>query len=348
MLTAAIDRYVVAVGRPRPDPLVRIWSCNLEAAGEFSIAHLCPDDRPDWTSYVKAVFAMLAQADVTVGGMDLVIASDVPAGAGLSSSAALEASVARAVLQAYPAFIEPLALARLLQRGENEWAKVRCGLLDQFSTIHGRADRVLYLDCASGAHETLSLGSPAPAIVVVDSRVSRQLGHNAPYNTRRRECEQAKAALERQLGRSLAGLCEASLDELERAAPGIPEPPLSRARHVIGEHARVLAARAALTAGDIDRFGRLMEQSHQSSQRFFENSCDALDRLCGLAMQQQGYIGGRLCGAGWGGCTVNLVSASRVNDFVRGMEQAVAGWPAPTPVVHVCYASDGATGQVLG
>ncbi len=347
VLTAAIDRYVVVVGRATPGTQVRIWSCNLELAGEFSAAGLRPDVRPDWTSYVKSVFAMLGGAGVAAGGMDLVIASDVPTGAGLSSSAALEASVARAVLQAYPASIEPLTLARLLQRGENEYAKVQCGLLDQFSTIHGSADRVIYLDCASGAHETLSLGSPAPAIAVVDSRVSRQLGHDAPYNTRRRECEEAKAALERRLGRRLAGLCEATPDDLERAASAIPEPPLSRARHVIGEHERVLAAKAALSEGDIDRFGRLMEQSHRSSQRYFENSCEALDRLCALAAQQPGYIGGRLCGGGWGGCTVNLVAAGAVNDFVDGMEQAVTQWPAPRPVVHVCYASDGATGQTL-
>lgn len=347
VLTAAIDRYVVVVGRATAGTQVRIWSCNLDAAGEFSATALRPEERPDWRSYVKSVFAMLAGAGVAVGGMDLVIASDVPAGAGLSSSAALEASVARAVLQAYPASIEPLRLARLLQRGENEYAKVQCGLLDQFSTIHGQADRVIYLDCASGVHETLSLGSPAPAIVVVDSRVSRQLGHDAPYNTRRRECEEAKTALERQLGRRLNGLCAATPGELEQAASAIPEPPLSRARHVIGEHERVLAARAALIAGDIHRFGRLMEQSHRSSQRYFENSCEALDRLCGLAVQQPGYIGGRLCGGGWGGCTVNLVSAEAVRDFVTGMERAVAQWPDPRPAVHVCFASDGATGQML-
>jgi galactokinase len=347
VLTAAVDRYVVVVGRPTSDPRVRAWSINLEAAGEFPLADLRADDRPDWTSYVKSVFAMLDQADVRAGGMDLVIASNVPAGAGLSSSAALEAAVARAVLQAYPAHIEPLALARLLQRGENEYAKVQCGLLDQFSTIHGQADRVVYLDCASAAHETLSLGTPAPAIVVVDSRVSRQLGHDAPYNTRRRECEQAKAALERELGRRLDGLCAATPAQLEQAAAAIPEPPRSRARHVIGEHERVLAAKAALAEGDVARLGRLMEQSHQSSQRFFENSCDALDRLCLAASGQPGYLGGRLCGGGWGGCTVNLVTADRVDDFRAGMTQAVSQWPDPKPVVHVCFASDGATGHTL-
>ncbi len=347
VLTAAIDRFVAVVGRAGRDTQVRVWSCDRKAHGEFSVTGLRPDDRPDWTSYVKSVFAMLASAGVSVGGMDLVIASDVPAGAGLSSSAALEASVARAVLAACPAFVEPLTLARLLQQGENEFAKVQCGLLDPFSTIHGQADRVIFLDCASGAHEILSLPAPAPALVVVDSRVSRQLGRDAPYNTRRRECEEARAALERRLGRRLNGLCAATPDELQQAASAIPEPPLSRARHVIGEHERVRAARAALTEGDVRRLGRLMEQSHRSSQRYFENSCEALDRLCALATRQPGYIGGRLCGGGWGGCTVNLVAADAVDDFVAGMARALAPWPGPRPVAHVCYASDGAIGRTL-
>ena len=347
VLTAAIDRYMVAVGRPTAERRVRVHSLNLRASGEIPLDDTAPDPRPSWTSYIKSVFAVLAGAGMRTGGMEIVDASDIPVGAGLSSSAAIEAAVARLVLQVYGGTVEPMALAKLLQRGENEYAGVQCGLLDQFSSIHGRADCVLFLDCTTCEHEALPLGPRAPAIVVIDSRVSRKLGRDAPYNFRRGECEEAFACLRRELSRPLTGLCQASMEELDQFAGRIPEPALSRARHVVGEHERVLAAREALAQGDVERLGALMGQSHASSRAYFENSCDALDRLCELAADQPGFLGGRLCGAGWGGCTVNFVAPGDVESFVEGMNRAVAAWPGPRPQVHVCYASDGATARTL-
>ncbi|UCG17859.1 MAG: galactokinase [Phycisphaerales bacterium] len=348
VLTAAIDRYVVAVGRPMARRCVRVHSAKLDRDAEIDLEVLTRDARPDWSSYVKSVFTVLGAAGVEPGGMEVVIASGVPIGAGLSSSAALEAALAMLVLCVRSATIDSVELARLLQRGENEYVGVRCGLLDQFSSLHGQADRLIFLDCTTCEHETLSLGSPAPAIVVVDSRVSREfVGNQAPYNLRREECELAAERLSRALGRTLTGLCRASSEELERYASDIPEPALSRARHVIGEHERVLAARVALKSGDVTRLGALMGESHGSSRRYFDNSCDALDQLCELAAGQGGLIGGRLCGGGWGGCTVNLVESGAVESFVAGMKRAVATLPEPTPQVHVCYASDGASGCML-
>ncbi|MFH0980379.1 MAG: hypothetical protein V2A79_02430, partial [Planctomycetota bacterium] len=320
-------------------------------------------------------FAVLRQAGVAVGGMEVVVTGDVPLGAGLGSSAALETAVAMLILRFHPHSLDTLELAKLLQRGENQFTGVRCGLLDQFSVLHGREDRVIFLHCGTDAHETLILGRSVPAIIICNSGVSRALGQDAPYNLRRAECEQAAMLLGRLLGRPVRRLCEISSAELatvtsgshpacgtgfpagrnnqleglsygnakRRAEPALlPEVLLSRARHVIEEHERVLAARDLLRRGMAHRLGPLLAQSHESSRALFENSCVALDRLCTAAAHQPGCLGTRLCGAGWGGCTVTLVAPDAVDAFLKGMS-AVAG----ASRIEVCYASDGARGWHL-
>lgn len=348
VLTAAIDRHVVAVGRPINDNIVRARSLTFDTPVEFHLDQPPPKPDASWDNYVKSVFAVLRSVGAPVGGVELIIASDVPPGAGLASSAALEAAVAMLVLELYPYSIESLELAALLQRGEHEFTGVQCGLLDQFSSLHGRSDCVIFLDCASLHHEALSLEPRPPAIVICDSGVRRQLGRDAPYNIRRRECEAARQQFSRLLGRALSGLCDVSPAELLEIGSEIPEPILSRARHVIGEHERVIAACDHLRAGQTDRLGALMIESHKSSQKHFDNSCAALDRLCDTAAGRPGYLGGRLCGAGWGGCTVNLVASAAVDDFLDGMRRSLESRPDhAVPELYVCHASDAARAERL-
>ena len=347
VLTAAIDRHVVAVGRPIARPAVRVHSVDLDSSAEFDLDASGSERCTGWAGYVESVFAALRQVGARAGGMEVVVCGDVPLGSGLSSSAAIEAAVAMLILQLHPHRIDKLELARLLQRGENEFTRVRCGLLDQFSSIHGEDDRVIFLDCSTGAHEMLTLGCPAPAIVICNSGVTRELGHSAPYNVRRSECEQSAALLGRLLDRTIPGLCTVSHQELAAAAPHIPEPLLSRSRHVIEEHERVLAARELLRTGSADRLGQLLTKSHESSRSLFENSCAALDRLCAAAARQPGCLGTRLCGAGWGGCTVTLVVADAVDSFVEGMRRWSEASGASAADVQVCYATEGARGWQL-
>ena len=347
VLTAAIDRHITAVGRPIARAVVRVHSMDLESSDEFGLDASGPERRTGWAGYVEAVFAVLRRAGVKIGGMEVVLCGDVPIGAGLSSSAALEAAVAMLILQFHPHPIDTLELARLLQDGENEFTGVRCGLLDQFSSIHGEEDRVIFLDCSTGAHETLPLGRPAPAIVICDSGVTRELGRDAPYNVRRSECEQAAAVLGRLLGRSVAGLCSVSSAELSVVASGIAEPLLSRARHVVEEHERVLAARDLLRTGPAERFGQLLAESHESSRTLFETSCAALDRLCAAAAGQPGCLGARLCGAGWGGCAVALVVSDAVDSFVEGMRTWWGRSGGSAADIQICYATEGAHGRQL-
>jgi len=349
VLTAAIDRYVVAVGRAIDEPVVRALSLDIPAPVEFRLDELSRESGGSWGDYVRCAFAALRWVDAPVGGAEIIVTGDVPAAAGLSSSAALEAAAAMLVLQLYPHPIEPLKLAATLQRGEHEVVGVQCGMLDQFSSLHGRSDCVLFLDCASNEHEALSLGPCPPAIVLCDSNVRRQLRRDAPYNVRRRECEEARQHLSRLLGRKLSGLCEVSSAELRAVQRDVPEPLLSRARHIIGEHERVIVARDYLRAGEAEHLGALMIESHKSSRMHFENSCPALDRLCERAAGQPGHLGGRLCGAGWGGCTVNLVASDAVESFIEGMRRTRGASPGdPPPEIHLCHATDGAQGWRLG
>ena len=342
VLTAAIDRYVVAVGRPAAAPVVRVRSLNFSAAVEFRLDELVPGPPSDWSNYVKAVFAGLREAGVQTGGMDLVFAADVPVGAGLSSSAAFETALAMLILQAHPHPLDRLELARRLQRGEHDFAGVRCGLLDQFSSLFGEDDRLLMLDCGSSTHELLTLPSPSPALVLCHCGVTRALGRDAPYNVRRAECEQAAERLASLLRRPVANLCAVSSVDLERVESELAEPWRSRASHVIGEHERVLAAGAHLRAGELQAFGRLLTASHESSRDQFENSCPALDRLWAAAVRQPGCWGSRLCGAGWGGCTVSLVRPEAVEAFLAAMRAEAA-----VGEIHVCWASRGAEGHPL-
>ncbi|MFH1418702.1 MAG: galactokinase family protein [Planctomycetota bacterium] len=348
VLTAAIDRYVVAAGRPLDEPRVRVRSVHHRETTSFSLDRLTPEPDAGWLAYVKSVFAVLRQAGVKIGGMELAIASNLPLGAGLSSSAALEAAIAMLVLELARRPIDRLELAKGLQRGEHEFAGVHCGLLDQFSVLFGRAGRVLRLDCATCDHEVLALGPDAPALVVCDSRMSRALGRDAPYNLRRSECKQAAERLRSLLNRPISHLCEVTLAELRDLETNLREPLFSRAVHVVSEHERVLAASAHLRAGDSHGLAKLLNASHESSRRWFENSTPALDRLCEIASGQPGFLGARLSGAGWGGAVLALVEPELTDEFVAGMTRdarPTAEFPAPE--IIVCHAADGAAGRLL-
>jgi galactokinase len=341
VLTAAIDRAVVVVGRPCTGDQARVHSEALKATARFSIREPARDPGSGWADYVKGVVVMLQQAGVVVPAFEAVVSSDLPLAAGLSSSAALETATAQFLGCMTRIEIGSKDLALLLQRAENEFVGVRCGILDQFSSIHGRADHLLFLDCATLEHELLPLGDRPPAIVLCDSQTPRSLatGH---YNARRAECEQAAAKLAELLQRPVDRLCSVTEPELAGVESRLPDLARRRARHVLGENERVLRARSALRDHRLAELGRLMAQSQESSRVNFENSTDDLDVLCRIASEQPGCLGSRLCGAGWGGNTVNLVAPAAVEAFesmVAAEFEKASGRP---PIVHVCRAADGA------
>jgi galactokinase len=289
-----------------------------------------PRAQGHWSDYVRGVAVTLEQAGHRIGGANLRIRSDVPMGAGLSSSAAIEVAAALALL---PAPIERVTLAKLCQRAENEFVGVRCGIMDQFIACHARTGHALMLDCRTLEYRFAPL--PAGVKLVIANTMVRHALAVGEYNRRRAECEEGAAYF----GCSLRNVTRA---DLERAAGSLPQAIYRRCRHVIAENARVIAASAALEREDLHTFGKLMDQSHRSLRDDYEVSCVELDTMVEIAAQAPGVYGSRMTGGGFGGCTISLVQEEHVDAFretiVRRYREAV-GLDA---AVYVSGAAEGA------
>jgi galactokinase len=355
VLAAAIDRFTVVAGAPSREPAVTIRSTFSDDVESFGLNAIEPGEPGSWGRYVKGVLlALHADRDWPLTGFDAAIAGDVPIGAGLSSSASLQAAMALCLLQLQSSDAvrrlddaERMALAKLLRRAENDFVGVASGLLDQFSVLFGRADCALMLDCRTEEYERLPLGAPAPAIIVCDSKTSRRLA-DGMYNCRRAECETVVAYFQTRKGdEAVKQLRDVTLEALEDAWNSLDVVGRRRARHVLTENDRVRQGAQALRAGNSAMLGRLISQSHASSRDDFENSSPALDALIDAAERSPGFLGGKLSGAGWAGCTVNLVDADKASEFADSVRVGYAGRTGIEPAVYVCRAADGAGAGAL-
>jgi len=307
VLPAAIDRSTWVAAAPRRDRTLRVASRNL--AGERHIALDAPSRSPDghWSDYAAGVVAQLARHGIPLGGADLLIDSDIPLGAGLSSSAALEVGVARALLAIAGAALAPLELARLCQAAEHEFAGTHCGIMDQYSACFGDEGNLLLLDCRTQRHRPVPL--PARVRLLVCNSMVRHALASGEYNRRRADCSAAVTALQAREAR-IASLRDLGPDDLAPLGRHLEPRLLRRVRHVVGENARVRATAAALQRGDLDECGRLLYASHASLRDDYEVSCAELDALVEAAAGIPGIWGARMTGGGFGGCTVNLVDAA--------------------------------------
>lgn len=321
VLPFAIDRSVIVAWARRDDDGVWVYSADFDEHSRFNLKNVTNAEPGVWANYVRGVASVLAATEMSVGGMEIALTGDVPQGAGLSSSAAIEVAVAGAFRDAYALPIDDVALARLCQRAENEFVGVRSGVMDQFASTVSRRGHALLIDCRTFAHEAVPLHLEAAglAIVIADSGVTRRLVKSA-YNDRRRECAEAGTLLREKLSRpeltSLRDVTVAAMDSLAIGA-GDADRPLRRARHVVTEIARVAATVDALGRDDFATVGALMEESHRSLRDDYEVSSPQLDLLVGLATAQEYVLGARLTGAGFGGYTVNLIRADAHAAFER-------------------------------
>src|SRR5712692_934479 len=332
VLPLAIDLELRLKFQPRADGRVLLRS--REAPGEMvelpapRSPHPSPLPRRrerGWQRYVEGVRDLLGLP----AGMEGAIESDIPVGAGLSSSAALELAVARALVAANGAEWQPVAMARLCQRAEIEYAGNRCGIMDQLAVALGKAEHALLIDCRSLDVKPVPLPADL-AILLCDSAKGRQLVHSA-YNERRAACEEATRLL------GVPALRDAKLDQLDQ----LPEPLAKRARHVVAENQRVLDFVAALRQGDEQRLGQLMYASHASLRDLYEVSSLELDLLVELAAGLPGCAGSRLPGAGFGGCTVSLVEAGQAQPFVHELSARYREHTGLPARAWVCHAVDG-------
>ena len=357
VLAAAIDRSTVVVGWPSKGREARVRSANLGELDVFSVDEIEPESSADtWGRYVRGVtWAIRESYGPLTSGFEAALAGDVPIGAGLSSSASLQAAFALFLAGATlfpssggePDEAARMRLAQTLRRSENEFVGVASGLLDQFSALFGKADHAFVLDCRSLDHESLPLGEPAPAIVVCDSKTSRRLA-DGMYNRRRAECERVVAYFQkRRPDGSIRQLRDVTIDELRDAWSALDPVGRLRARHVLTENDRVIRGANALRSGDLIGFGSLMSASHASSRDDFENSSPALDALFEAAEESPGFLGGKLSGAGWAGCTVNLVQSEDAEAFAESLRTGYDRRTGLVPDVHICHAADGASSRII-
>ncbi len=347
VLSAAIDRETCVAIRPTPvaDRRARVRSLSYSRIEEYTVGRETAARVPgSWLTYVQGVTWALAQTQApALSGFAMLIGGDIPLGAGLSSSASLQAAVAIAIGGSGLIADDPLRmnLAKLLRRAENEFVGVSAGLLDQVSTLFGRADHAITLDCRSLAWERVPIGNPAPAIVVCDSMTSRKLA-DGMYNIRRAECESVVTTIRRRYpSEKIDSLRDVTPEMLNDSWMHLDAIARLRARHVLTENDRVRQGAEALKRGDLARFGQLMSASHASSRADFANSSPALDALIEAAESSPGFLGGKLSGAGWAGCTVNLVEADKAEAFAQRLAHRYEQATQLRPIVHVCKAADG-------
>ncbi|GAB4540609.1 MAG: galactokinase [Anaerolineales bacterium] len=333
----AIDRAAFMALAPREDSCVHVYSLDYQEEVLFSLNDL--QRATGWGEYIKGVAHELLQEGKPLRGFDAILTGDIPRGAGLSSSAAVELAAARAFAAVSDLAWNPVFMAHVAQRAENRWVGVQCGILDQMASAASQAGKAMLLDCRSLQYELV----PVPAsiaIVILDTGTRRGLVHSA-YNERREQCETAAQALHVQ------ALRDATMSDLEKAKDTISAVVFQRARHILAENERTLQAARAMRAGNMKRLGELFNESHASLRDDFEVTNAALNLMTECAQAQSACYGARMTGAGFGGCAIALVDEQNAQAFsavVAEEYQRRSGQPAS---IYVCKPSAGASAEAL-
>jgi galactokinase len=338
-MPAAIEFYCwVAVG-PREDRQLHIYSEEFSAGADADLSSAARQPSKTWSDYPIGVALQLEQAGFRLRGANLLIESEVPMGAGLSSSAAIEVATALALADQSGWSPERLQLALLCQRAENEFVGARVGIMDQFVSLYGEKDHALMLDCRALSFASLLIPNSVK-LVISNTMVKHELA-SSEYNRRRADCEEAVRRL-REFLPGIRALRDVSTEQLEQYRTTISEVAYKRALHVVGENARVLDSAEALRSGDIARFGMRMAESHRSLRDLYEVSCRELDLMVDLAHQQKGVYGARMTGGGFGGATINLVDARYAGEFKEKMAKSYQKETGLVPQIYICRPAEGA------
>ena len=331
----AVDKGIVAAIRLNGTDKVRAFALDLNESAEFGLNE---EDKPaqSWACYIFGVCREIQKRGGVIGGFDTVFAGDVPLGAGMSSSAALESTFAYALNTLYNLGIEKFELARIGQSTEHNYCGVKCGIMDQFASVHGKAGHLMRLDCRSMEFSYFPFDPTKHGyrLMLVNSCVKHELV-GSPYNDRRASCERVAAVLGQEFLRG------ATMEQLEAIKDQISEEDYMRARYVIGEEKRVLDVCKALERDDYETVGERMYETHWGMSKDYEVSCEELDFLATVA-QECGVTGSRIMGGGFGGCTINLVKAELYDAFIAKAKAAFAEKYGHEPIEIPVVISDGA------
>lgn len=334
VLPAAIDKAIYLAVGPRTDQKLHFVSADLDSTYQGSLTAIKQSSK-GWANYLLGVIDQIQKETTLPGGLNVVFGGTIPIGAGLSSSAALENGVAVSLNHLYKLGMEPVPMALLAQRAENQFVGVQCGIMDMFASMMGRVGQVIKLDCRSLEYAYAPMVMDDFRIVLCDSRVKHSLA-STEYNTRRLECEAGVAIIRAALGDQIQSLRDVTMEMLNMYVRD-QEPLLyRRCAYVVLENQRLLHGVADLEAGDVETFGQRMYESHEGLSKWYEVSCPELDILADIARAHPGVLGARMMGGGFGGCTINLVREEALADFEQVVKQKYAERTGKQTLIHEC------------
>jgi len=321
VMPAAIDKAIYMGVSRRDDDLIHLVSLDLDLSYLGDATNVVPSTL-HWPDYILGVVQQIQALGYKVGGFNCVFGGDIPQGAGMSSSAALECATAFSLNEIFGLKMEPLTMVKLSQKAENEFVGVKCGIMDQFASMFGRKNHVIKLDCQSLAYEYAPFSTDGIRIVLLDTNVKHSLA-SSEYNTRRQQCE-AGVALIRVHHPAVNSLRDVTLEMLDQYVAPVDALVYQRCQYVVEENLRLLAASEDLKKGDIEAFGQKMYATHDGLSRKYEVSCPEADWLVEQVKGRPGVIGARMMGGGFGGCTINLVHEEVIDGLVAELTPAYA------------------------
>ena len=329
--------YTTVTIAPRTDRIVTINSLNMKDTRSFDLEDLEPDDNPEWIDYAKGVAAELEAEGIRLQGADMEVASEVPLGGGLSSSASFELAIAIALLAVAKKTVSSKKIAKLCRCAEHRYAGVNCGIMDQYTVACCDRGHAMLLDCRSLAVEQVAIPSDI-GLLITDSGVKHKLPDSG-YNKRLAECSEAVSLLAQDMP-DLTALRDVSAEMLEARKDRLGDLLYRRCRHVVSENERVLGAFAALQCGDLEALGKLISASHASLRDDFEVSCEEVEQLVEIADASHGVLGSRMVGGGFGGCVLSLAPSGEIDAAARQVRQRYKEVMGTEPWTHIVQSAE--------
>lgn len=340
VLPMAIEKKITFAAQIRSDNIINVYSQDYDEKFSFSVNNFKFNKDKMWANYIMGVVSEIKKMGKNLKGADILFSGNIPQGAGLSSSAALEVGTAYLLNDLNEFNISPKEQAFLSQRAENDFVGVKCGIMDQFVSRLGRKDHLLLLDCKTNEYELIPFMSKKYIFMIIDSKVERGLV-DSEYNKRREECEAAVKFFNKKLDKKVESLRAVSFSELKKFKKEMDKTLYRRVKHVVSENYRVIKSAEALKGNNFKNLGELMNQSHKSLSKDYEVSSKELDLLVKLAKNESGVIGARMTGAGFGGCTVNLVEKNVASKIIENIK---AEYKAKTSLKADFYLTRSETG----
>jgi galactokinase len=338
VLPAAIDKAIyIGIGK-RDDDVISLYSEEFDEAFETRVGDVVPTSK-GWPNYILGVVDQLNKRGFKLGGFNLNIDGDVPIGSGLSSSAAVECATAFALNELFALKISKLDLSFISQKAEHEFAKVRCGIMDQFASVFGKKDHVIKLDCQSLEYEYVPLNLEGYKIVLLNTNVKHSLS-SSEYNTRRQQCEEGVTLVKRQYP-EVHSLRDVTMDMLNQIVQSKDALVYRRCKYVVEENIRLLAACEDLKNGHVEALGEKMYRTHEGLSSEYEVSCKELDFLVNAVRTNSNVLGARMMGGGFGGCTINIVKSDAIDDLVDQVSQQYKNQMGLDLSVYVAQTEDG-------